>query len=172
MKNCAVNMAKDRTLRHAMEADTRDSDEFYLESDCDEELLIKIKFMQAVKIKGLMLHGVETDSAPNKVRLFVNPLDSLDFDSAKDEKPTQELTLSASDVAPSAKALELRYVLFQNVQSLAIFIPGNHGDEETTKVGKLALFGETIQHSGLKRSEAEQAASSKADWLGSGIKGA
>ena len=25
-------------------------------------------------------------------------------------------------------ALELRYVLFQNVQSLAIFIPGNHDD--------------------------------------------
>ena len=35
----AVNMAKDRTLRHAVEADTRDSDEFYLESDCDEELV-------------------------------------------------------------------------------------------------------------------------------------
>ena len=32
-------MAKDRTLRHAVEADTRDSDEFYLESDCDEELV-------------------------------------------------------------------------------------------------------------------------------------
>lgn len=128
--------------------------------------------MQAVKIKGLLLHGVDTEHAPNKVRLFVNPLDSLDFDSAKDEKPTQELALSASDVASSARALELRYVLFQNVQSLAIFIPGNHGDEETTKVSKIAVFGEAIQHTGLKRSEAEQNASSKADWLGSGIKGA
>ena len=128
--------------------------------------------MQAVKIRGLLLHGVDTEHAPSKIRLFVNPLDSLDFDSAKDEKPTQELELSASDVSTSAKALELRYVLFQNVQSLAIFIPANHGDEETTRVSKLAVFGETIQHTGLKRSEAEQNASSNADWLGSGIKGA
>ena len=96
--------------------------------------------MQAVKIRGLLLHGVDTEHAPSKIRLFVNPLDSLDFDSAKDEKPTQELELSASDVSTSAKALELRYVLFQNVQSLAIFIPANHGDEETTRVSKLAVF--------------------------------
>ena len=59
---------------------------------------------------------------------------------------------------------------FQNVQSLAIFIPGNQDDEETTKVSKIAILGETIQHTGLKRSEAEQKASSSADWLGSGIK--
>ena len=36
----------------------------------------------------------------------------------------------------------------------------------------VALYGEAVQHTGLKRSEAEQNASSKADWLGSGIKGA
>ena len=59
---------------------------------------------------------------------------------------------------------------FQNVQSLAIFIPGNQNDEELTKVSKIAVFGETIQHTGLKRSEAEQKASSASDWLGSGIK--
>lgn len=106
-----LNMAKEHTLRHCLEADTRDNPEFYLESDCDEELLIKINFMQAVKIKGLQINGVEKDSAPSKVRLFVNPLDTLDFDSAKDDKPTQELSLSASDVALTAKPLELRFVL-------------------------------------------------------------
>ena len=74
-----LNMAKEHTLRHCLEADLRDQPEKYLESDCDEELLIKITFMQAVKIKGILLHGVETDSAPNKVRLFINPLDTLDF---------------------------------------------------------------------------------------------
>ena len=167
-----LNMSKEHTLRHCLEADTRETAEHYLESDCDEELLIKISFMQACKIKAIQLHGVDTDSAPIKVRLFITPLDSLDFDSAKDEKPTQELSLSASDVSASAKPLELRFVLFQKVTSLAIFVPGNLGDEETTKISKLAIFGETIEHTGLKRSEAEQAASSKGDWLGSGIKGA
>ena len=36
----------------------------------------------------------------------------------------------------------------------------------TTKISKLAVYGETIQQTGLKRSAEEQAASTKADWLG------
>ena len=34
-----------------------------------------------------------------------------------------------------SKAKDLRFVLFQNVQSLGIFIPGNHEDEEQTAGG-------------------------------------
>ena len=54
-------------------------------------------------------------------------------------------------------------------EGLGIFIPGNHGGGEVTKVGKLAIFGEVIQHSGLKRSAEQQQASTKGDWLGKGI---
>jgi hypothetical protein len=46
------------------------------------------------------------------VRLFANKL-GLDFDSAKSEAATQELALSAADVAAGAKAVDLRFVLFQ-----------------------------------------------------------
>ena len=56
--------------------------------------------------------------------------------------------------------------LFQKVQTLGIFIPGNLGDEEQTKVAKITLVGEPINQTGLKRSAEEQAASTKGDWLG------
>ena len=52
------------------------------------------------------------------------------------------------------------------MQTLGIFIPGNLGDEEQTKVAKITLVGEPINQTGLKRSAEEQAASTKGDWLG------
>ena len=60
-------------------------------------------------------------------------------------------------------------VLFQDVQTLGIFIPGAQNGDEVTKVGKLAVYGEVIQHSGLKRTAEQQESSSKGDWLGKGI---
>ena len=61
-----LNMATDHTLRHCIEAEQRVNSETYLESDADEELLITLKFMQAVKISAIMIAAVEgdADSAP------------------------------------------------------------------------------------------------------------
>lgn len=125
--------------------------------------------MQQVKISGIMIGAVagDVESAPSEVKLFVDKV-GLDFDSAKDEKATQEIKLEKADVTTCARK-ELRFVNFQRVQTLGIFIPGNLGGDEITKIGKLAILGETIMHSGLKRSAAEQESSSKADWLGKGI---
>ena len=136
-----------------------------LQSDCDEELLIHVTFMQAVKISALKIEGPK-DQAPNKVRLFVNPPSPLDFDSAKDEKATQELELKSADATA-----ELRFVLFQNVSTLSIFVPGNLGDEEETVISRLVFIGAPIAQEGTKRSKEETDASRKGDWLGSGIAG-
>lgn len=60
----------------------------------------------------------------------------------------------------------------QTVRELTIFVPGNMGNEEETVIARLRLIGLPVEQTGAKRSEAEQAAASKADWLGSGIRGA
>ena len=106
------NMAKGHTLRHCMEADTRENPGFFLESDADEELLIVVKFMQAVKISSIQINGTdEADHSPKEMVLFVNPMASLDFDSAKTDKPTQTITLTKENVLPGAKAVDLRCAL-------------------------------------------------------------
>lgn len=121
---CLNACGGESAVRKCLEAGPREDPAEFLQSDGDEELLIRIKFMQAVKISSIRIEGAKPDSAPSSLKLFVNPLDSFDFDSARDEKATQEVTLSAQAVAPSdSKAVDLRFVLFQNVTSLGIFIP-------------------------------------------------
>mmetsp|Transcript_28299 Transcript_28299/g.61949 ORF Transcript_28299/g.61949 Transcript_28299/m.61949 type:complete len:179 (+) Transcript_28299:104-640(+) len=162
-----LNQSKEHPLKHCISAEARDDPTLQLRSDCDEELLIHLKFMQNARISHIKFEG-PAESAPSSVRLFVNKI-GLDFDTAKSEAPTQELTLAPKDVTPDAPPTELRYVLFQNVSTLSLFIGGNQGDEEQTALSKLVLVGSVINHEGAKRSEAEQLASSKADWLGKGI---
>ena len=88
-----LNTHKDHGFRDCLEAGPREDSSKFLQSDCDEELLITIKFMQNVKISHIQIEGVDAERAPNKVSLFINPL-NLDFDSAKSEKPTQMLELT------------------------------------------------------------------------------
>ena len=40
---------------------------------------------------------------------------------------------------------------------------------QVTRVGKIAIIGDVIAQAGLKRTAEQQAASTKADWLGKGI---
>jgi hypothetical protein len=42
-----------------------------------------------------------------------------------------------------ARALRLKFVKFQNVTQLSVFIESNQGGEETTKVTKVTLMGQT-----------------------------
>ena len=164
-----LNAATEHRLRDCLDRESRDDPTKYLQSDADEQLLISLKFMSAVNISAIVLQAAldRADDAPSSMKLFVNPV-GLDFDSAESNTPTQEFTLSKSDVVSGSK-IELRFVKFQKVQELGIFLPGNLSDGEETVLGKLAVLGESVQHTGLKRSAEEQASASKADWLGKGI---
>ena len=77
--------------------------------------------------------------------------------------------LAAGGAVVDGSKVDVRFVNFQDVQTLGIFVPGNMGDAEETVLTKLVILGEPLQHTGLKRSAEEQAASTKADWLGKGI---
>lgn len=163
-----LNAATSHVLRDCLAAESREDNGKFLQSDCDEQLLISLKFMSAVKVSAIIVQATDdVDAAPASLKLFVNKT-GLDFDSAESDKPTQEIELAKADVASGSK-VDVHFVKFQSVQELGIFIPGNLGGGEETKIAKLAVLGECITHSGLKRSAEEQASASKADWLGKGI---
>jgi len=162
-----LNAAKDHTLRHCLDEASRTDDSLYLESDADEELVITIKFMQAVRVSGIIVQSTDADGAPKDLRLFVNKV-GLDFDNAKSDKATQEVTLTKGQ-AERGERIELRFVNFQGVQELGIFVGSNQGDAELTRITKLAVLGEVVEQSGLKRSAEQQKASTQGDWLGKGI---
>jgi len=113
----------------------------YLESDCDEQLIISLAFNQTLKIHSLKIKAPK-DQGPKTLRLFINQPRTLDFDSAESAQPTQEIVLQPGDL--DGNPVLLRFVKFQNVQNLIIFIKDNLTGTETTRIDHLALYGSPL----------------------------
>jgi len=123
--------------------------EGYVESDVDEQLLITIPFLKAVKIHSLILEGPDS-RAPSHIKLFVNQ-PSFDFGNAEKNTPVQELQITKDlTKEKSGKSIPLRFVKFQNVTCLTIFVDKNHGNEDKTTISKLVILGTEIKIEGTK----------------------
>jgi len=139
-----LNQKNDRGVENVFD----EGSQLFLESDCDEQLIINVGFMQPVKIHSLCFSSNVTEeiapdsSAPKTIKIFVNRNSTLDFDDAESTEAVQEIELTAADVA-SGKPVELRFVKFQNVTSLILFVKDNQGDTETTAFSNLEIFGGT-----------------------------
>ena len=112
-------------------------------SDADEQLILHISFQYFCKIKSIKFvsfnGGADPSVNPSKVNLYVNR-ENLGFEDCDDVDPTQTLHLTAEDLKADAPPINLKYVLFQRVKSLTIFIEDNQGAEYTA-LGGLQLFG-------------------------------
>ncbi|KAG8192166.1 hypothetical protein JTE90_027807 [Oedothorax gibbosus] len=114
----------------------------YLESDCDEQLIMSYGFNQGVKLHSLKITAPE-DKGPKTLKLFINQPHTLDFDAADSSEGVQTLELKPEDLSGENNIL-LRYVKFQNVQNLQIFVKDNQTGAETTRIDHLAIIGSTI----------------------------
>ncbi|TYZ65665.1 hypothetical protein PybrP1_007036 [[Pythium] brassicae (nom. inval.)] len=112
-----------------------------LKSDADEQLILHIEFQDAVKLHSINIVAPVGESAPRVLKLFANR-SSLGFSDAGDIEPTQTIELTDDDLDPS-KEVELRFVKFQRVQSITLFVEENNGAEETV-ISSLKLIGERI----------------------------
>nr|QWA14831.1 thioredoxin [Diaphanosoma celebensis] len=113
----------------------------YLESDCDEQLIINLAFNQTVKIHSIKIKAPK-DQGPKTLRLFINQPRTLDFDAAEGSQATQDIVLQPSDL--DGNPVNLRFVKFQNVQTLLIFVKDNQGGTETTRIDHLAVYGSPL----------------------------
>ncbi|KAB7499491.1 Thioredoxin-like protein 1 [Armadillidium nasatum] len=105
-------------------------------------LIIYIAFNQSVKIHSLRIKA-PGDSGPKNIKLFINQPYTLDFDAAETGIPVQELELSKKDL--DGDLINLKYVRFQNIMNLAIFIQDNQSGSEITKVSNIQLIGSPVQ---------------------------
>ncbi|XP_055333878.1 thioredoxin-like protein 1 [Paramacrobiotus metropolitanus] len=128
-----LNEADDHTFTSLFQ------DNGYLESDCDEQLIIAVAFNQPVKLHSLKFKTTG-QNGPKSVKLFTNLPRTLDFDQATGMDSVQELTLSHADLS-GEDPVPLKYVKFQNVQNLQIFIKDNQNGAETTRLDSLSLLG-------------------------------
>jgi len=115
-----------------------------LKSDCDEQLLLRIVFVNKVKLFGLKLVGTGSSCpTPNKIRLFINQTNSLDFDKAESGTPTLDLNVEKSSCLEDSDAINLPKLKFANVENITIFIPGNSEEDDVTVLKSLIFIGQT-----------------------------
>lgn len=121
----------------------------YLESDCDEQLLISIAFNQAVKLHSLKIQGPDDGRGPKTVKLFTNLTKTMDFDSAESFEAVQTLELTADDINEDI-IIPLKFVKFQNVLGLTLFFQNNQGGEETTVVDYIGFIGSPLDTTNME----------------------
>ncbi|KAL9393317.1 hypothetical protein Peur_012602 [Populus x canadensis] len=141
-----LNQSTSHSLSNAIKQGYREDDGLNLESDADEQLLIHIPFNQVIKLHSIAIKGPEEDG-PKTVKLFSNK-EHMGFSNVNDYPPSDTVVLSPDTL--KGKPVVLKYVKFQNVLSLTIFIEDNQLDSEITKVQKIALFGTTVETTDMK----------------------
>jgi thiol-disulfide isomerase/thioredoxin len=109
-----------------------------LVSDCDEQLIINFVFNRPVKIHSISLTG-PGDEAPKTVKLFTNVPVTLDFDRAQSSEAVQTIDCSEGPLH------QLRFVKFQNVQNLQLFIADNIGGDDRTVVSSIKFYGQPVE---------------------------
>lgn len=133
-----LNESDDHTLKDALSP----GHGAYLESDCDEQLIISMEFSQNVKLHSLRLDG-PAGQGPKTIKIFVNQPQTLDFDKADSMEAVQILQLSEKDLT-SKEPIPLRYVKFQNVSNLQMFVKDNQKGTETTVIHYLGFIGSPV----------------------------
>ncbi|KAJ7184084.1 DUF1000-domain-containing protein [Mycena filopes] len=130
----------------------------YLLSDADEQLLLHIPLHQTCRVRSLIIKS-SGPQAPKRVKLFVNRQSSLGFDDvqeAEEPEATQVLDISEEDVT-NGRPIPLRFVRFQTVTSLHIFVFSNQGEVDVTRIDVVDLLGVTAETtkdlSGLKKQD-------------------
>ena len=94
--------------------------------------------------------GLEEDTCPAEVRVFHN-MPHMGFAEAEDSPATQELMLGPKEcnISGDEHVVPLKFVRFQNVMQLAIFVSSNHGDADVTKIRALEVFGNAGESSNI-----------------------
>ncbi|XP_023346225.1 thioredoxin-like protein 1 [Eurytemora carolleeae] len=113
----------------------------FLQSDCDEQLILALAYNQAVKLHSIKIKA-PADKGPKTLRLFINQPNTLDFDKADSMTSTQDIVLTPGQLDGSV--IPLKFVKFQNVQNVQFFIKDNQSGGEVTQIDHLSIVGTPI----------------------------
>lgn len=114
----------------------------YLASDCDEQLILHLTFSQPIKLHSIKMAAPD-DKGPKTLKVFQNQPHTLNFDDAESRTATQDFVLKPEDFKDDG-LIQLKYVKFQNVQNVTLFIKDNQSGDDETVIKSLQLVGTPV----------------------------
>ena len=123
----------------------------WVESDTDEQLMLFIPFMSTLKVHTLLITSLppkgdeDSPMRPKTIQIYSNRAHVLGFDEAEDLPATQSITVRPEDwdEKTGTAKIELRFVKFQQVTSLVVFVVDGDGNSEKVRIDRLRIIGET-----------------------------
>lgn len=149
-----VSDSKPSALQKGKVTTGREKD--WVESDTDEQLMLFMPFQANLKVHTLQITSLPPAAAENEdedneipmrpktIKIYHNRAHILGFEEGDDIPATQEITLTSKDWDTTGTAtIPLRFVKFQSVSSLVLFIVDGDGDSEKVRVDRIRIIGET-----------------------------
>ncbi|KAF3942053.1 Thioredoxin [Dactylella cylindrospora] len=128
----------------------KDSDTDWMESDTDEQLMLFIPFQSTVKVFQLQITSLPPDSdedeapkRPKTIKLFTNNAHILGFDEAEGREPIQTIELTEGDWKDGTAVINTRFVKFQAVGTLTIFVVDAEDEGECVRIDRIRIIGES-----------------------------
>jgi hypothetical protein len=114
-----------------------------LVSDADSQMIIYIPLTNKSKVYSILLRksasSDEDLQPPNKIKVWANTTGTISFDDAAQTASLHDSEIDNYDANGWAE-IKLRYVRFQNVTSLLVFLDGDDEDESTA-LQRLVIVG-------------------------------
>lgn len=113
-----------------------DSD-VHITSDADSQLLIHVSFKNVCKVSSVLIRST-TGQTPNVCKIWANRASILSFDDVSSVTPLHEEEIT--EFTDGWYEIKVKYVRFQKVTSLDLFLDGEDEDEPTT-LDKIVVVG-------------------------------
>ncbi|KAI5955774.1 txl1 [Candida jiufengensis] len=142
-------------------------------SDSDSQILLSITFLNISKIYSILIklnkniskdkitideEDLEEIQQPNLIKIWPNTQNILSFEDASSDLKAPHIEKLTTEPDSQWIELKLKYVKFQNVQNLTIFIDGDDEDYHTIveKIIIIGLNGESKEQKSLASLEQEE----------------
>lgn len=133
----------------------------WVESDTDEQLMIYVPFRSTLKLHSIHITSLppsnndsdEEIGRPRKLKLYANCSNIVGFEEADGIIATQEVEISPKDWETGTAVILTRYVKFQSVSSLTIFVETGDDKCEKTRIDRIRFVGEAGEKRDLGKLE-------------------